>query len=174
MGHSKTIEQVCAEYGAVRVNESMAFKVMKQSEPISEEDAPRVKRIIISALATSRKYQRNVFGEYKAKRAKGIPFRYGWKKKTEFWDTGWKFNFWEQIIGPYIPPLRVVTVTTKKRGRHGFLTRSLHFAIRKVLKGSPCDLCQGIGWGIVWRRRNDGQLVVNRNVCPKCEGLLFS
>lgn len=174
MGHSKTIEQVCAEYGAVRVNESMAFKVMNQPEPIPEEDAPRVKRIIISALATSRKYQRNVFSEYKAKRAKGIPFRYGWKKMTEFWDTGWKFNFWKQTIGPYIPPLRVVTVTTKKRGRFGFLTRSLHFAIRKVLKGSPCDLCQGIGWGIVWRRRNDGQLVVNRNVCPKCEGLLFS
>lgn len=174
MGINKTLEQICDRYGAVRINESMAFKVMKQPEPIPEEDAPRVKRGIISALATSRKYQRKVFGEFKAKRAKEIPSRDGWRKQPEFWETGWKFNFWEQTIGPYIPPLRVVTVTTKKRGRHGFLTRSLHFAIRKVLRGSPCDLCQGVGWGIKWYTRSDGHIYAVKHHCPKCEGLLFA
>lgn len=174
MGISKTLEQICNEYGAVRVNENMAFKVMKKPEPIPEEDAPRIKRIIISALATSIKYQRKAFVDYKANRASMTKVCNSWGRRTDFWETGWKFNNWEVTVGPYYPPLRVATVTTRKRGRHGFLTRSLHFAIRKVLLGSPCDLCKGIGWGIVWYTRSDGQRYAVKNVCPKCEGLLFS
>lgn len=181
------IKKICEQYGAVQIDNTTAFKLMLPPDsPSSPEEVDRHKRVIISALVTSVRYREMALARIMEEKAKRMPLlekhnrtlqKLGepTKRLDRLWRKGWNFNNWKQAIGCYQPPLRVVAVPDPHGCIRGFITRSLRYAVRRVVRGEPCALCQGVGWGIVWRLREGAEkATVQRRECPKCEGLLFA